>query len=97
MGSLRKKRTLLEANQRIGVVAAVEFCYCIVCMYVRCRCSSYSYSNCMHRKKKSEQERKKERKKNDKRVHIHIAIQYIGQPRPVADIHAYREHHLVKR
>jgi len=52
---------------------------------------------CTKKKRASKKERKKERKKNDKRVHIHIAIQYIGQPRPMADIHAYREHHLVKR
>lgn len=83
LGSLRKKekeeeeekRTLLETSERIGVVAAVEFCCCMY-MYVRCRCSFYSYSNCVcTEKRESEQASKKAKKekrekKNDEYTFI---------------------------
>jgi hypothetical protein len=68
----KKKRTLLEANERIGVVAEVRvplLCLCVcVYMFVVAR-STVILIVCT--------ERKKERKKKERRakVHIHTAIQ----------------------
>ncbi len=56
----------------------------------------------MYSEKEKESERKEEEegeKKNDEQAYtyIHTTAKHIGQLRPMAETHACREHHPVKR
>jgi hypothetical protein len=112
MGSLREKEQEQEQEEGEGekkyatggerankAVAAtsVPLFFLYTCMSVRCR-SFYSYSNCMYSEKEKEREKKKRKKRTtSKSTHIHTAAKHIGQLRPMAETHACREHHPVKR
>jgi hypothetical protein len=107
MGSLRKEEDKEEKNATGGKRTnrsngSSRIPLLSVCMSVVAARSTVILIACTEKKRASKKERKKERKKGKKkerreRVQIHIAIQYIGQLRPMADIHVCKEHHLVKR
>jgi hypothetical protein len=94
----KKYATAGERANRTVAAASVPLFFLYKCMCVRCR-SFYSYSNCMYSEKERERERGKEGEKRTttKSTYIHTAAKHIGQLRPMAETHACREHHPVKR
>lgn len=88
----RRERTLLETNERIESMAAVEFCIRTNVVAARATILLLLWTE---EKKKREREKEKERRRQE--YTFILQKYYIGQLRPMADMHARKEHHLVKR
>jgi hypothetical protein len=69
--------------------------FCIrICVFVVAR-STVILIVCTAKKK--ERERRGKKRTTSKSTYIHTAAKHIGQLRPMAETHACREHHPVKR